>query len=342
MRGILAFTPQGMAWGQKVAQFWREQGQECCCVTSSTEGETWGFSTFPQGMSSWLQERFDKLEAILFVGALGIAVRAVGPLLKDKKNDPAILCMDTGGQFVIPVAGGHLGGANQLALELSQAFGMVSVLTTATDVHHCFAVDLFAKKNGLAIHDMNLAKEVSARLLRGETVGVESQFPLSQTLPHGLEQIETKLGIYIGTQQKQPFPKTLWLSPKWLTLGVGCRKGASQETLERVIGGALERHGLSWQMVGKVATIDIKKEEPGLVALCKSHGLPLVCYSKDQLQGLEGNFTSSDFVKKTVGVDNVCERSAMMEGGMLQIKKECQDGVTIAASWQERSLDFGD
>ena len=108
--------------------------------------------------------------AILFIGACGIAVRAIAPFLTDKLNDVPVLVMDEQGCFVIPVLSGHVGGANELAVSLAERMGSTPVITTATDLNHCFAVDLFARRNALHIVNKDGIAKVSSRILAGEEV----------------------------------------------------------------------------------------------------------------------------------------------------------------------------
>ncbi len=117
-------------------------------------------------------------DAVIFIGACGIAVRSIAPYVASKKTDPAVLVVDECGKFVISLLSGHLGGANELAENSSaEILEAMPVVTTATDLHHRFAVDVFAKKNNCAILNMKAAKEVSAALLAGKKVGFYSEFP---------------------------------------------------------------------------------------------------------------------------------------------------------------------
>ena len=103
----------------------------------------------------------------------------------------------------------------------------------------------------------------------------------------------------------------------------------------------LEENGIHPEAVKSAATIDLKKDEAGLLAFCQKRGWPVHFYSSKQLMAVEGDFTPSDFVKKTTGVDNVCERAAMLGGGELIVKKTAQDGVTVAAAVEHWEVRFG-
>ena len=136
--------------------------------------------------SQWAGEQFQAgKEGVIFVGACGIAVRSIAPYIAGKKTDPAVLVIDECGKFVIALLSGHLGGANELALRCAGYLKAVPVVTTATDLHSRFAVDVFAKKNGCAIFHMKAAKEASAALLAGESIGFYSEFPWDGELPEG-------------------------------------------------------------------------------------------------------------------------------------------------------------
>ena len=126
-------------------------------------------------LESFCTEQFScahggKRVLLVFVGATGIAVRGIAPLVKDKATDPAVLCVDEGGRFMIPVLSGHLGGANEAAKVLAPAVGAVPVVTTATDVRGAWAIDLWAKKHNWKIPDLTVAKEITAAVLSGKKV----------------------------------------------------------------------------------------------------------------------------------------------------------------------------
>ena len=142
------------------------------------------------GLSAWTGAEFQRSDALIFVGACGITVRAIAPFVQDKFHDPAVLCVDEAGTFVIPLLSGHVGGANRLAEFVASGIGAVPVVTTATDVERKFAVDVFAKDHGLVITDRVLAKRISADILAEEPVGVFSDFGFSgwKKIPEGLFQ----------------------------------------------------------------------------------------------------------------------------------------------------------
>lgn len=132
------------------------------------------------------EEAFQSCDALIFIGATGIAVRKVAPLLRDKFTDPAVLSLDEGGRYCISLLSGHVGGANRLAERIAALTGALPVISTATDLNGCFAVDSFARENRLFFGDRRLAKEVSAALLRGEEVGFSCEEEIGGALPRGL------------------------------------------------------------------------------------------------------------------------------------------------------------
>ena len=128
-----------------------------------------GFENTP-ALSELTGEWFGKTDALVYFGAAGIAVRCIAPYVRDKFRDPAVLVIDENARFVISLLSGHAGGANRLCRLFAQALDAAPVITTATDGRGLFAVDTYASENGLALSDRALAKEISARLLAGETV----------------------------------------------------------------------------------------------------------------------------------------------------------------------------
>ena len=133
----------------------------------------------------------------------------------------------------------------------------------------------------------------------------------------------------------------LRLVPRIAVLGVGCRRDTPRDSIEAVLTAMLGKSSLHEQAICAVATIDLKKNEPGLLAFCVAHGWPLYTYSAAQLQKASGNFSASAFVERMTGVDNVCERSAVLAaGGPIRWKKAAGNGVTMAVALKPYQPDW--
>ena len=281
-------------------------------------------------LEAWTAAHFSQSDGLVYVGAAGIAVRAIAPHLKSKTTDPAVVVVDECARYAIPILSGHLGGANDLARAIGRVCGALPVLTTATDVNGVFAVDEWAKRQNCLVLNPERIKTVSAKLLAGGTVTVQSSWPIAGQPPWNVCQTEDRgadvlLDIHPGTGEK------LHLVPRIAVLGVGCKKNVSFQTLETALAAFLDRTGVCEQAISAVASIDLKKNEPGLLAFCAAHGWPLKTYPAEQLREVEGQFTPSAFVKGVTGVDNVCERSAVLaSGGTLCQGKTARDGITMA------------
>lgn len=281
-------------------------------------------------LEAWTEAHFSQSDGLVYVGAAGIAVRAIAPYLKSKTTDPAVVVVDECARYAIPILSGHLGGANDLARAIGRVCGALPVLTTATDVNGVFAVDEWAKRQNCLVLNPERIKTVSAKLLAGGTITVQSSWPIAGQPPRNVCQTEDRgadvlLDIHPGTGEK------LHLVPRIAVLGVGCKKNVSFQTLETALAAFLDRTGVCEQAVSAVASIDLKKEEPGLLDFCAAHGWPLKTYPAEQLREVEGQFTPSAFVKGVTGVDNVCERSAVLaSGGTLCQGKTAGDGITMA------------
>lgn len=314
--------------------------------------------------SQWAGEQFQAgKEGVIFIGACGIAVRSIAPYIAGKKTDPAVLVIDECGKFVIALLSGHLGGANELALRCAGYLKATPVVTTATDLHSRFAVDVFAKKNGCAIFHMKAAKEASAALLAGENVGFYSEFPWEGDLPEGLvlcgkdgkpadavdlqtdpasgETPETGIAVTIH-RSCLPFKNTVHVVPPAAVLGMGCRKGKEAAPIRKAAEECLRGSDVYREALKAIASIDLKKEEVGLLSLAETWHLPFLTFTEEELKAVQGEFTPSQFVKKITGVENVCERSAVLGCGQgtLIRKKTGRDGVTTALAAGNRRIRF--
>lgn len=290
---------------------------------------------------------FENGSALILVCAVGIAVRKVSRFLQSKVTDPPVVVLDDMGQFCIPLLSGHLGGANALSEVCAGITGGIAVITTATDIHDRFAVDVFAKRNGLLITDMRRAKQLSADLLDGKTVYLYTENVRLKNAPRDSAVIVTDEreraedgGIIISARTCEN-GSALQLIPKQVTLGIGCRRGTPKEQIAAAVHGVLLEQGIAFSSVKQVCSIDLKQQETGLIEFCKESGLLFRTFDRVALMKVQGSFGSSEFVNSVTGVDNVCERSAVAgSGGTLFIKKTIKEHVTVAAAVSVVDLQF--
>ena len=294
-----------------------------------------GLNTF-SSLHSITKTAWESYDALVFIGAAGIAVRAIAPYVDNKAEDRAVVVVDEKGDFAIPILSGHIGGANALAKQIAAATDGTAVITTATDINNKFSVDTFAVKNNLHIGDTKLIKEISSRVIDGEKIGLYSDCKLKNIPDIFTDNAE--VGICISHEHKKPFSVTLNLIPKNLVLGIGCKRNC--ETVEESILEFLKTNNIDIHSIKAVSTIDIKNDEKGIAGFCKKYSLPLLTFTADELRDTKGEFTSSEFVQKTVGVDNVCERAVCVAGAELIYKKTPHSGTAIAAGTLKIDIDF--
>lgn len=339
---LTAFTRRGTGLARRLAHDLAEIGHSCALAVPERLSPETGLPGYGS-LGEWAGERFADTDALLFVGASGIAVRAIAPYVRDKFTDPAVVSVDEAGRFVVPLLSGHVGGANDLARLVARLTGGAAAVSTATDVNGCFAVDQWAREQGFFLDGREAAKRVSASLLAGISVGLSSDFPVQGELPRGVAEGPAETGIALTLDpEKTPFPHTVHLIPPVLHLGIGCRRGTAAETIATVVERVFAAHHLSLKGVAAVGSIDLKKDEPGLLAFCQSLGLSLTTYSAEDLAAVPGDFTPSPFVKGVTGVDNVCERAAVRRGGTLIVPKQAREGVTVAVSQVPITISFSE
>jgi cobalt-precorrin 5A hydrolase len=335
---IIAFTDNGMEIAYKLSN-------------SLSESNDVDFARCGKGaLSTWTEEHFSTNDALIFIGAIGIALRAIAPYIKTKTKDPAVVVVDELGQFSIPILSGHIGGANELALQIAEDLGSIPVITTATDINSVFAVDTWAKSQGLQILNPECIKLVSSKLLKGESVHVKSDYPIQGNLPknvylNDLEDSNAGYDVIITHKDLENERKndTLLLVPQIITVGIGCRKDISFEAIESSILNILESENYHILAINALASIDKKANEKGILEFAKKYGLPFNTYSAEELNSLEGDFTKSEFVKSVVEVDNVCERSAIKEsnGKLIRRKDTCDGaGVTVALAINDPNISW--
>lgn len=335
MIALIAFTRRGVALGKTLEAALGGRLYTTARLAADTGCPAAG------DLTAWAGARFSDSEALVFISAAGIAVRAIAPYVKDKFTDPAVVSVDEAGRFAVPLLSGHVGGANDLAKRVAAITGGQAALSTATDVNGRFAVDVWAGRQNLVIVERAAAKAVSAALLEGGAVGFRCRYPVRGPLPAGLTEGPARVGIAVDdTAAACPFETTLHLVPRAVTLGLGCRRGTTRAALEAKLTEVLAAHAIPWAAVVALASIDLKADEPGLLALAAARHLDTHFYTAAELAQEPGDFPASDLVSRVTGVDNVCQRAAQRAGGRVFLPKVAGGGVTVAAAMGEISVTF--
>ncbi len=336
---VISLTENGRIMSDRISGFLKESHNiKRYCFRKHTDSSAETFENIYQ----LTDKIFTESDALIFICACGIAVRAVASHIVSKTSDPAVIVVDDCGKFVIPVLSGHIGGANRLSEVIAEKINAVPVVTTATDTGKKFSPDSFAVANNLIITDMKIAKEIASTVLNGEKTGLVSSYKCYNIPAEISHENNCRTGICISKNpDRKPFPVTLNLVPKNIIIGIGCKKGVTCETIERRVLESLLSAEIFPERICGVATIDIKSDEKGLNEYCRKNNFVLKYFTSAELMDLQGDFTPSEFVRKTTGADNVCERSAVIcSGGRLVMRKNAGDGVTVAVAEKPVIIDF--
>lgn len=300
------------------------------------------------GLGDFLGLLWRQYAGLVLIMATGIAVRCLAPYLEDKYRDPAVVVLDEQGCFAISLLSGHLGGANALARRVAGVLGGEAVITTASDRQGLPTLDLLARELGLKPTPLNRLTSVSAALVNGRRMALWAEepwlgrcrhlaaalpvFPLSDyTGPDGWE-----AGVLVTELRwPDPGPGWLFLRPPQIVAGIGCRRGATAGSILTALGRALRESGLSRWSLAKLASLDLKSNEPGLLAAARRLSCPLQTYAAQELAAVLADRTDLSFstvVLGKVGVGGVCEPAALLAagGGELLLRKRRYQGVTVA------------
>ena len=320
---IISFTENGDSLNDKIQNIFKD-----CEVRAFFR------KTKRENLTVWTKKAFTNANAIIFIGAAGIAVRAIAPYIKSKDKDPAVIVCDELQRYVIPILSGHIGGANAIALKISESISAKAVITTATDINDIWAVDSWAVKRNFKIYNTENIKYISSALLRGEKVGLFSDVKINEVFPENVvfEKNDVDCGIVISPYIKKFYKHTLNLIPKCLSIGVGSRKNADKNSLVNLCEQIFKEYNINKYAVSKVATINLKKNETSVLKLCEYFGVKLICFTSEELNEIRGEFSKSEFVKSITGTDNICERCAVLASGFGRkiIDKTVGDGVTLS------------
>ena len=373
---VISFTRKGFALSLRMREILGKDQTELYTKRESVAQESGEAVCVKGSLRDWCAEIFSSSMAIVFIGASGIAVRTIAPFLVSKKSDPAVLVADEQGKHIISLLSGHLGGGNELTVFLAGALGADPVITTASDINGKLAVDVWAVKNHLVIPDMNLAKRVASEIVEGKQIPfccdgviwgeipeelfyVGSSGEMAWSEQKGIETGEkASCGIFVSVKKTdrkirvnrlqkcgvdgvpgvaESRLEILHLVPEAVVAGIGCRKGKSWKELGKALDEVLEEYGVDRGSICCLASIDLKKDEPGLWQLAREMGVPFETFPVDELRAVSGDFSASGFVSEITGVDNVCERAALAvleekerEKARFLCRKTAKDGITVA------------
>jgi cobalt-precorrin 5A hydrolase len=287
-----------------------------------------------------------KYSALILVMATGIAVRSIAPVLRNKQIDPAVVVIDEEGRFVISLLSGHWGGANQLATTLAKHLKTTAVITTASDINELPSLDLLAEEHKLEIDHPDLLPKFAGAIVNGDPLVIWDHWGIELTWPDNVRIVkdkspqftpEEKLLVIIGYQEVQVFTSgmsVLSLRPDCLTVGIGCCQGISGARITGAIRRYFREHYWSTRSIRSINTIDLKQQEPGIIEACKELGVPLVAFTKEELQKVMPGLKDSQFVLDTIGVGGVCEPAAIMgtKKGKLIGPKQNMGQITVAVA----------
>lgn len=287
-----------------------------------------------------LKNIFDNSSALVFIGAMGICVRSIAPYIKDKHTDPAIINIDSTGQYAISVLSGHIGGANELTEQIARIIGAEAIITTQSDNTGIWALDTLGKKFGWKTESsaanfnhpltafVNCKKTALLLEIKDKgTAYLERTKPVHADIFYRYEDIDqSRYELLIAVtpfiySDKIP---TIYYRPEVLHLGIGCRKDCNPKGIPDYIFDKLTENRLSLLSIKDISTIDLKKDEPLLSDLQKTlDGIPVNIYTANDLKDIEVA-NPSDKVEKITSVQGVSESTAIQsaEGGILIIEKQ--------------------
>lgn len=292
-----------------------------------------------------------KYDAIICIMATGIVVCDIKDLLQHKSIDPAVIVMDEKGINCISLLSGHIGGANDLVRKIAKAIGANPVITTATDVNNLVAPDAISSQLNLSVEDFSLLKTINSNLVAGEKI----DFFVDDSLPECAEFIEKagekgitftawneniKITNIYGTVlvAEKTYAKTalplLYLRPKSIVVGMGCRSGIKKEDLFGALKKALLEADYSLKSIKAITSAWVKSEEKGMLELAELLRVPIEFYSQEKLEDIikEHDLAKSAFVQEQIGVGNVCEAAALSykEKAQLVKSKASYTKITVA------------
>ena len=279
-----------------------------------------------------LHRAWNECDGIVLFLATGAAVRLIAPLLESKHRDPGVVTVDDAGNFAVALCGGHESGANALAARVAETLGGTPVITTASDSVGVPALDSLGEKLGLRLERSSDLASVGAALVSGEKVNfvTDRRWPLGP-LPKNVvrtDEWEVPLILISDRLVETPRPSVVYRPPS-LVAGVGCSKGAGAEEILDLFRRSLLEAGLTEKSVAALASIDVKRDEAGMLEAAEKLDLPIHFHPAEALSVVQAP-NPSELVRGAVGTPSVAEAAVISSGAELVLEKRKSANVTVA------------
>lgn len=281
-----------------------------------------------------LARAWRECDGIVLFLATGAALRLVSELLADKNTDPGVITVDDATRYAVSLCGGHEGGANDLARRVSETLGAEPVITTASEAVESPSLGSLGSDLGFAAEEGSDIAAVGKALVSGEEVCLisESRWPLGplpeNVVSGGMPEDGTPALVISDRISKFPRPSVVYRPPS-LVAGVGCSRGASAGEILELLRSSLREARLSEKSIAHLASVEAKRDEPGLREAARELGLEVRFHHADELSGIEAP-NPSEAALKAVGTPSVCEAAALAGGGELVVEKQKSENATVA------------
>ena len=283
-----------------------------------------------------VKRSWENSSALLFIMATGIVVRTVAPLIKNKKEDPAVLVIDEEGKHVIPLLGGHQARANELATTLATLINANPVITTSSDINNLPALDLWIERCQLFIQNPSILPKIMSKFVENRKIQIYINSDLIRVpiFPDHFQIVkEVEIADIIITNKKLELnEEQLILIPRNLVVGLGFHDWVTSKEIEEAVKEVFTDEGLYFEALKGVATLEKKAKNEALQEFSRKYGLPVFSYTPEELQEVKG-LSFSPIVERAVGVSSVCEQSAILASqGRLIVPKRVFKDITIAVA----------
>lgn len=350
---VVAITKHGVELARKLGSSFQNSDVYYMSKFEKGDEEDKGIQLFSGSVRLLLPALFQQYKGIIIIISLGAVVRMIAPLLKDKKTDPGVVVVDDKGENVISVLSGHIGGANELTREIAALLKAHPVITTASDVQKTIPVDLFGKRFGWVWDSAEKLTPVSASVVNEEKVAViqesgekgwwhydtpvpeniNSYSSIEEAEKDGFQAALVVTHRLLKEEEKHVLNNGVLYRPKNIVLGMGCNRGTSASEIESVMLETLEELQFSVKSVKAISTIDLKKDEEGLLQVAKKYGLEFSYYTPEKLNEVKIK-NPSETVFKYTGAYGVSEPAALLKSGAseLYLEKKKSGNVTISVA----------